>query len=106
MGKSTLRFIIIFIISAFSLPANAEEELNSNKINKEVIIQQSINGYSGNCPCPYSLDKNGNRCGKKSAYIRKGGDSPICYESDIATGPDSKKDDDTDLPYPRIVPEE
>lgn len=35
--------------------------------------------YEGNCPCPYSLDVNGNVCGARSAYSRSGGASPICY---------------------------
>ena len=35
--------------------------------------------YDGNCPCPYSLDVDGNICGERSAYSRSGGASPICY---------------------------
>jgi hypothetical protein len=50
---------------------------------KELIIQESISSYSGNCPCPYNTMRNGRSCGKRSAYSRPGGASPICYESDI-----------------------
>jgi len=46
-------------------------------------IQQSINNYSGNCPCPYNRASNGSRCGKRSAYSRPGGYSPLCYSSDV-----------------------
>lgn len=35
--------------------------------------------YSGNCPCPYSIDASGKRCGARSAYSRSGGASPQCY---------------------------
>lgn len=39
----------------------------------------SNTSYDGNCPCPYSLDVNGNLCGDRSAYSRSGGASPACY---------------------------
>ena len=50
---------------------------------KQKMIKQSIENYRGNCPCPYNLAKNGSRCGKRSAYSREGGASPLCYEYDI-----------------------
>jgi hypothetical protein len=50
---------------------------------KQKIINESISTYSGNCPCPYNSARNGSRCGGRSAYSRKGGASPICYEADI-----------------------
>jgi hypothetical protein len=37
---------------------------------------------SGSCDCPYDTDKRGNSCGRRSAYSRPGGRSPICYERD------------------------
>lgn len=48
------------------------------------IIQNSIRSYSGNCPCPYSTDRAGRRCGDRSAYSRPGGARPVCYESDVS----------------------
>ena len=50
---------------------------------KNQIIAESIASYPGNCPCPYNLAKNGSHCGKRSAYSRPGGYSPLCYESDV-----------------------
>lgn len=47
------------------------------------LVQQSIAGYSGSCPCPESRDRAGRRCGKRSAYSRPGGASPLCYERDV-----------------------
>lgn len=46
-------------------------------------IRQSIASYSGSCPCPYSVDRGGRRCGGRSAYSRPGGSAPICYASDV-----------------------
>lgn len=51
---------------------------------KRMMIDQSIRSYSGNCPCPFNRASNGSKCGKRSAWSRPGGASPICYESDIS----------------------
>ena len=37
---------------------------------------------SGSCDCPYDTDRRGRSCGKRSAYSRPGGRSPICYMRD------------------------
>jgi hypothetical protein len=50
---------------------------------KQNIIQQSIDNYPGNCPCPYNTDRAGRRCGGRSAYNRAGGYAPKCYPSDV-----------------------
>jgi hypothetical protein len=46
-------------------------------------IRQSIAAYPGSCPCPYSTDRAGRRCGARSAYNRPGGRAPLCYASDL-----------------------
>ncbi|HEX6860923.1 MAG TPA: hypothetical protein VF138_12090 [Caulobacteraceae bacterium] len=50
---------------------------------KKKIIAESIASYSGRCPCPYNTMRNGAACGGRSAYSRPGGESPICYASDV-----------------------
>ena len=50
---------------------------------KQVLIRQSISRYSGSCPCPYNTDRAGRSCGRRSAYSRPGGASPLCYASDV-----------------------
>ena len=47
------------------------------------IINESIANYSGSCPCPYNRASNGSSCGKRSAYSKVGGSSPICYSKDV-----------------------
>lgn len=47
------------------------------------IIAQSIANYSGNCPCPFNTDRAGRRCGRRSAYSKPGGASPICFVGDV-----------------------
>lgn len=51
---------------------------------KKLLIRRSHAYYNGNCPCPYNRDRAGRRCGKRSAYSRPGGASPLCYEGDVS----------------------
>ena len=51
---------------------------------RDILIQQSIASYPGTCACPYNRARNGSRCGKRSAYSKPGGYSPLCYRYDIS----------------------
>lgn len=64
--------------------ANAEPkaELSDPQVRK-VLVTESREAYSGNCPCPYDTDRAGRRCGKRSAYSRPGGAAPLCYDHDV-----------------------
>ena len=53
---------------------------------KRRMIDESIAGYPGPCPCPYNTTRNGSSCGKRSARSRPGGYSPLCYPADISAG--------------------
>ena len=50
---------------------------------KQEIIRESLASYYGSCPCPYNTDRAGRSCGRRSAYSRPSGESPVCYESDV-----------------------
>lgn len=50
-----------------------------------ILIADSLASYRGNCPCPYNTDSAGRSCGRRSAYSRPGGRSPLCYRSDVST---------------------
>ena len=76
-----MRYLIIMISALLFFSGVAIAEPNAEVAQK--IIQQSIANYSGNCPCPYNRDRAGRRCGKRSAYSRPGGETPICYEEDV-----------------------
>ncbi|MDM1329778.1 hypothetical protein [Acinetobacter indicus] len=64
--------------------AEAKQSSQSIEVIKQKIIQQSIENYPGNCPCPYNTASNGSRCGKRSAYNRVGGYAPLCYPEDVS----------------------
>jgi hypothetical protein len=50
---------------------------------KQRIIRESIAAYPGPCACPFSVDRAGRSCGRRSAYSRPGGYAPICYPADV-----------------------
>jgi SH3-like domain-containing protein len=47
------------------------------------IIAESLESYPSSCACPYSRDRAGRRCGKRSAYSKPGGYSPVCFPGDV-----------------------
>ena len=51
---------------------------------RRILVRQSISRYSGSCPCPYNTDRAGRRCGRRSAYSKPGGASPLCYPGDVS----------------------
>lgn len=60
----------------------ADPDLTDDEI-AATLIRESIRSYSGNCPCPYNIMKNGRRCGGTSAYSKPKGKSPLCYREDV-----------------------
>lgn len=79
-----MRHLIIFMLLIGSISFSQTTKKLSDSEIKQIIIQNSINNYSGNCPCPYNQARNGSKCGKRSAYSKPRGKSPYCYESDIS----------------------
>jgi len=73
-----LAALIVTVLAppAFAAPRDAQI--------KQRIIQESIDSYPGNCPCPYNTDRGGRRCGARSAYNRPGGYAPKCFASDVS----------------------
>lgn len=72
----------IFLLCTSALAAGSS--LTDDQI-RQILIDESIAAYSGNCPCPYSTARNGSRCGRRSAYSRPGGEAPLCYRKDVST---------------------
>ena len=79
-----MKKIILFIGLSLTLGVDAKQITRSDEAIKQKIIQQSIQAYSENCPCPYNTARNGSRCGKRSAYNRVGGAAPLCYPEDVS----------------------
>ncbi|TNJ05649.1 hypothetical protein CF115_15130 [Aeromonas veronii] len=82
-----MKRILLLALLSIGCAASAKEQVPDAKLAdeqvKQQIIQESIESYPGNCPCPYNLARNGSRCGKRSAWSRAGGYAPICYKEEI-----------------------
>ena len=62
--------------------AVAKENLSDDKV-KQAIIDESIAAYPGTCACPFNSARNGSSCGRRSAWSKAGGYSPICYKKEV-----------------------
>ncbi|WP_421263818.1 hypothetical protein [Aeromonas sp. 600527] len=82
-----MKRILLLALLSIGFAASAKEQVPDARLVdeqvKQQIIQESIDSYPGNCPCPYNLARNGSRCGKRSAWSRAGGYAPICYKEEI-----------------------
>jgi hypothetical protein len=47
------------------------------------LVTRSLASFSGACPCPYSVDRNGQRCGERSAYSRLPRSPLLCHPHDV-----------------------
>ncbi|MDM1285598.1 hypothetical protein [Acinetobacter indicus] len=76
----------LILLAGLCVAFGAEAKQSSQSIEaiKQKIIQQSIENYPGNCPCPYNTASNGSRCGKRSAYNHVGRYAPLCYPEDVS----------------------
>lgn len=63
----TTRLLVPFVVLALGSAQAAD--LSDARI-RELLIQQSIANYPGNCPCPHNDDRAGRRCGARSAYSK------------------------------------
>lgn len=78
---------LLAMLLAICFSVSAKDQAPKHKVSddqvKQQIIQESIDSYPGNCPCPYNHARNGSRCGKRSAWNRAGGYAPICYKDEV-----------------------
>jgi hypothetical protein len=85
-GPLAAAALLALAVGAYSTDTRAqraEKPLPADAKIKRAIIADLLAHYPGPCPCPYNRARNGSRCGKRSAYSRPGGYSPICYDSDV-----------------------
>ncbi|MEG5828426.1 hypothetical protein [Enterobacter bugandensis] len=75
---------LLFAIFFFSV-GNAVAKANalSDSQVKNEIIAESIADYPGVCACPFNQARNGSSCGRRSAWSKAGGYSPICYQNEV-----------------------
>lgn len=78
------RLHVAYILMAFASVTIAEETkpLPDGEV-RDLIIRGNISAFEGECPCPYTLDKNKNICGENSSYNQNPG-TVKCYPGDIS----------------------
>ena len=77
-----LKAAVAILVSNLFAGYASSGSLSDNDVRSR-IIAESIASYPGHCPCPYNLASNGSQCGRRSAYSRAGGYSPLCYKTDV-----------------------
>ena len=79
---AVLRFVVLALALGTAYGQTTKAARTDAEIKQE-IIKESIASYRGSCPCPYSVDRAGRMCGRRSAYSKPGGASPLCYAQDV-----------------------
>lgn len=82
-GIPPQRRLVAHFAPEAAVESKKAEQLTDAQV-KSILIGDSIAAYDGNCPCPYSRASNGSRCGKRSAWSRRGGAQPLCYPTEIS----------------------
>ena len=62
-------------ITSYSPPTDAQIQA--------ILVARSLASFSGTCPCPYSVDPAGQRCGERSVYARSSGSPLLCHPHDV-----------------------
>ena len=83
-SKTFYALIVSFLIALNLFNVSFAYDSTEIAVAKRKMIAESIANYRGNCPCPYNTASNGSSCGKRSAYSRPGGATPLCYDTDIS----------------------
>jgi hypothetical protein len=81
-----MKWLVRLTVLVLALGIAAGQTKKAAKTDAEIkqeVIKQSIASYKGSCPCPYNVDRAGGMCGRRSAYSKPGGASPLCYEKDV-----------------------
>uniref|UniRef100_UPI003BAD6C7C hypothetical protein n=1 Tax=Phytobacter massiliensis TaxID=1485952 RepID=UPI003BAD6C7C len=82
-----IKLVALSVITAALLISSDMATAKSNPLTddqvKQKIIEDSIASYPGTCACPFNTARNGSSCGRRSAWSKAGGYSPICYKKEV-----------------------
>ena len=82
--KSVTTVVLAAVFVFVSEMAIAKSNQLTDDQVKQRIIDDSIASYPGTCACPFNTARNGSSCGRRSAWSKAGGASPICYKKEIS----------------------
>ena len=76
--------VAVWLVLGVAIAAGPAASQTFNcQIPVPTLIAESIARYPGNCPCPHNRDARGRNCGKRSAWNKPGGYSPLCFPEDV-----------------------
>ncbi|HCB0372893.1 TPA: hypothetical protein MYM55_000316 [Klebsiella pneumoniae] len=83
-----IKLVTISVLAAAFVFVSDMAIAKSNQLTddqvKQRIIDDSIASYPGTCACPFNTARNGSSCGRRSAWSKAGGYSPICYKKEVS----------------------
>lgn len=89
LGESqmSIKLFAVSILAAAFVFVSDMAIAKSNQLTddqvKQRIIDDSIASYPGTCACPFNTARNGSSCGRRSAWSKAGGYSPVCYKKEV-----------------------
>ena len=81
--RSALTLAILVALLAPGMVAAYGTERPSEAEVRQRIVAESRRWQVQSCPCPYSLNRAGVRCGDRSHWSRPWGLAPLCYPVDV-----------------------
>ena len=82
MTRHLLLLALYAVTVCWVAPVCAQQRLSDADVRK-LMMQESLAGYRGTCPCPEFRAANGSKCGARSAYSKRGAAGLLCYSEDI-----------------------
>jgi hypothetical protein len=79
----TIIGVALLLASAAAQHASAQPAALTDDQVRALLVRASVALYKGVCPCPWSLNGEGRRCGEASAYARKLTIVPACFAREV-----------------------
>jgi hypothetical protein len=79
---AAFRVGLALLVCLCTFQARAADALTDDEVRQRIIAASKA-AYPGSCPCPENLDRAGRRCGMRSARSKPGGESVLCYPTDV-----------------------
>jgi len=80
------RSAALLLAAVLAAPAPAGAQRYSDEDVARMMIDEQRGLFTGECPCPYSYDRDGRQCAERSAYSRRSVSNLLCYPADISAG--------------------
>jgi hypothetical protein len=76
-------FAVALAASTAGSSARAQATALADADVRALLVRASVALYKGVCPCPWSFNREHQRCGEASAFNRKLSEAPVCFAREI-----------------------